>query len=185
MRHSKIAARYAKSFFDLAAERNALDKAQVDMEILSGAIGGSKDLQLMLNSPIISVDKKLNILNAVFQSHLGEVSMKFVQIITKKGREGLLGGIADAFVIMAKQKNNIYAAMVETPVALSDAAREKIMTIVQGIRPGTIELEEVINKDLIGGYVLKVGDKMVDSSIASQLATLRREFTDNPYEAEF
>ncbi|MCB0760098.1 MAG: ATP synthase F1 subunit delta [Flavobacteriales bacterium] len=185
MRHSKIASRYAKSIFDLAIERNALDKAQIDMEILAGTIGESKDLQLLLKSPIIHADKKMNILKSVFGSQLGEISMKFVEIITNKGREGLLEDISNAFVIMAKERNNIFGAVVQTPVALSDAAREKIMSIVQGIRPGTIELQEVINKDLIGGFVLKVGDKMIDSSLASQLASLRREFTDNPYVAEY
>jgi F-type H+-transporting ATPase subunit delta len=185
MKHSKVAYRYAKSLFELAKERDALAGAQEDMELLASTIGECHDLALMLRSPIIHADKKLSVLNSVFGGSIGEVSMKFVTIITQKGRESLLEPIANAFVIMAKEKNNIFAASVTTPAPLSDASRAKVQEIVQRIQPGSIELEEKINKDLIGGFILKVGDKMIDSSIASHLQALRREFTENPYEAEF
>lgn len=185
MKYSKVAYRYAKSLFELAKERDALSGAQEDMELLANTIGESHDLSLLLHSPIVHADKKLSILNSIFSGSLGEVSMKFVTIITEKGRESLLEGIANAFVVMAKEKNNIFAASVETAAPLSESSRAKLHEIVQRIQPGSIELDEQINKDLIGGFVLKVGDKMIDSSIASHLQSLRREFTDNPYEAEF
>ncbi|MFT5182900.1 MAG: F-type H+-transporting ATPase subunit delta [Flavobacteriales bacterium] len=184
MKHSKVAYRYAKSLFELAQERDALAGAQDDMEMLASTISENPDLSVLLRSPIVHADKKLSILNSIFGGSMGEVSMKFVTIITQKGRESLLEAIATAFVVMAKEKNNIFAASVQTPAPLSDASRAKIGEIVQQIQPGSIELDEQINKDLIGGFILKVGDKMIDSSVSSHLLALRREFTENPYEAE-
>ncbi len=184
MKRSKAAIRYAKSLLDLARERNKLNEAQEDMEIVAKAIDENRELELLLESPIIKSDKKLAILKEIFEDKIGPVSFKFISIITQKGREGLLLQIAQQLIIICKEDKNIYSAEVTSATPLSDSVREKIYGIVQGIRPGEIELKETINKDLIGGFVLRVGDKMIDSSVRTKFKELKREFTDNPYISE-
>lgn len=184
MGQSKVAIRYAKSLLDLARERGAVDGAQEDMEIVASAYDESRDLQLLLQSPIIKADKKLDILKQIFGSRLGPVSMAFIEIITKKGREGLIGQIAKACVRMAKEQKHIYGASVTSASPLDDASRQKVLDIVKQLKTGTIELEEKVNPELIGGFQLRVGDQMIDASVLAQIRALNREFSENPYISE-
>ncbi|NNE54622.1 MAG: ATP synthase F1 subunit delta [Flavobacteriales bacterium] len=181
MARSKVSIRYAKSLLDLAREKDALSSAQEDMATISDTIDQSRDLQLMLKSPIITSDKKLSILKEVFKDKIGPFSTLFVEIITKKGREKLLGEIAQAAVLMAKEEKNIFGAQVTTAVPLDDATRQKVLAIIKEIKSGTIELEEVVDPTIIGGFQLRVGDSMIDSSVVGKVRELSREFSENPY----
>lgn len=184
MRISKVAIRYAKSLLDLAVERGALEGAQEDMTTVANTVGGSRELQLLLQSPIIVADKKLEILKLIFKDLLGPVSSNFVEIITRKGRESLLESIANAFIIMAKERKNIFQAEVITARPLDDETRQKLLAIVGQLQPGEIELTETINADIIGGFVLRIGDRMVDTSVLTEFRELRKAFADNPYISE-
>lgn len=181
MQVSKVAIRYAKSLLDLAVERDALQGAEEDMTTVAKAIGGNRDLRLLLQSPIIHSDKKIEILKEIFGDHLGPVSSNFIEIITQKGRESLLESIANAFVIMAKERNNIYQAEVITARPMGDETRQKLMVIVQQLQKGDIELAEKVDPEIIGGFVLRIGDQMVDTSVLTQFRALKKEFADNPY----
>ena len=108
MKRSKAAIRYAKSLLDLAREQNKLNEAQADMEIVAKAIDENRELELLLESPIIKSDKKLAVLKGIFEDKIGPISFKFISIITQKGREGLLLQIAKQLVLICKEEKNIY-----------------------------------------------------------------------------
>lgn len=184
MNYSKVAIRYAKSLHDLCSERSSVDGAQEDMAMIAKAIDESRELELLLQSPIIKADKKMTILDEIFKGKVGEVTHAFIEIIVRKGRERQLNGIANAFVVMAKENKDIYAAQVTSALPLDDSAKAKVMAAVGKIQPGTIELEEKLDDKLIGGFVLRVGDQMIDASVLAKIRALNREFSENPYISE-
>ena len=186
MKGSILSARYAKSLLGLAIEQNALDAVYTDMQAVKAACADSRDLALLLKSPVVKTDKKQSILKEVFGGMLGELSMAFINLLTDKRREYHLEGIASAFITQYKAHNNITTATVTSAVALSDDAREKLRGMVKQSYPGQeIELQEQIDASLIGGFVIRVADKQVDASIKHSLREMQMEFNKNPYVKDF
>ena len=185
MAQPRVASRYAKSLMDLAIERNELDRVALDMALLEKTLLGSADLMSLLASPVIKADQKLRVLRAIFSGEMSSLSQGFVDILVEKGREPMLIYILKAWSELLRKKRNILSAEVRSAVALSPASREGILSHISKVHKGTIELNEVVDPSLIGGFVLRLEDKMMDVSIKRQLAAMRRELVEHQYEAGF
>ena len=177
--------RYAKSFLDLSIERNALEDARKDMDLVMEVIASSRDLRVLLKSPIVSSDKKEAILTSLFEGKMSELTFKFMHIILSKGRESQLDGIAHGFLNLYRINKGIEEAVVTSAEKLSDAQREEIREKLKGITGNSIEITETIDPSIIGGVKIRVGDKQYNGSIAYQLDQLKRQFESNQYIAEF
>jgi F-type H+-transporting ATPase subunit delta len=103
----------------------------------------------------------------------------FIDIITQKKREAIILDIALAFSEQYNAHKNITSAKVSTAITLDKELKSKIMAIVKTASKGEVEIEEEVNKDLIGGLIIKIDDQQVDSSIHSKLQKLKREFNTN------
>jgi F-type H+-transporting ATPase subunit delta len=173
----RIATRYAKSLFDLSTEKGSTDRILQDASNVTQAIAGSRDLQLMLQSPIVTTEKKFSVLQAIFGSSIDGLTMQFVKMLTDKRREAYLSDIMQAFQDQYRVKNRIVKVRVISASVLSDAALAAIRAKVGTEMPDTtIEIETSVDASLIGGFVLEFGDKRYDASIASQLNGLRKTF---------
>ncbi len=183
MRDIKVASRYAKSLLGIVLEQNALEPIYKDMMLINQTCNASRDLIVLLKSPIIKTDKKLAILNELF-SGINQISKSFISIIASKKREGILEDIAAAFIDAYKVHKNIKTVFVTTAIALTESQKKKIADLVNKDN-STIELKEIINPEIIGGMILRVGDTQVDESIKRKLTNLEMEFDDNPYIKEY
>jgi F-type H+-transporting ATPase subunit delta len=181
MIETRVSFRYAKSLLDLSLEKGQLEQVREDMQLILETIRESHELKLMLKSPIIKTDKKQVILKAIFGGKIGVISSAFIDIITRKRREDELEGIAEAFIAQYKNHKQILSAVITTASGLDKSLREKVLAIVKGSTQSEVELIEKVNKDLIGGFVLRVGDQQVDASILRQIKNLDRTFSENPY----
>lgn len=184
MIETRVAYRYAKSLLDLSLEKGQLEQVREDMLLIYDTIKGNHELSLMLKSPIIKTDKKQEILKAIFGGKIGVISSEFIEIITRKRREMELEGISEAFLSQYKKHKQILSAVITTASGLDKSLRAKVLEIVKGSTNSEIVLEEKINKDLIGGFILRVGDQQVDASILRQIKNLDRSFSENPYVRE-
>jgi len=185
MRDIKIASRYAKSLLKISIEANALEELHNDMQLVNSTCLQSSDLTSMLKSPIVRTDKKLNILNEVFGKSVSNIAITFINLITTKKREGILGDIAASFLEAYKTHKNIGTATATTAIALSDEQKAIIVNLLTKEGYNNIELNEVVNPEIIGGMILRVGDKQVDESIKRKLTNLEMEFDENPYVREY
>ncbi|MBL7941902.1 MAG: ATP synthase F1 subunit delta [Flavobacteriales bacterium] len=181
MRGIKIASRYAKSLLDLCVERGQTDAVFADMLYIRKLTGESKDLALLLQSPVVKADIKEKILSRILSGNVSELTMKFVNLLTQKGREGYLQEVAASFVAQMQRHRNITPATLVTAVALDAETRTRIIAEAKKLAGGEVEVIEKIDSNVIGGFVLTVGDRMVDTSVAGKLKKLRREFEENPY----
>jgi F-type H+-transporting ATPase subunit delta len=140
----------------------------------------------MLKSPVIRHDKKKAILEAIFKGKVTPLTMAFIDILTKKNREPLLAEIANEFHNAYNAYKGIGKARVTTTVPMDANTRKQFETIVKQLsNRKEVELEEKLDKDLIGGFVLNVEDKQIDASIRNNLKKLKLKFSENPYIKEF
>ena len=181
MLETKIGKRYAKSLLSLSQETGAMDAVSKDMKLFNEVCEQNRDLVLLLRNPIVHGDKKLSILKALFGEKMNKLTMTFFEIVTRKGRERYLENIAKEFVAEFKVRKGIQTAEITSAVGLDDKLRAEVYRILRENTKSEVELVEKINKNLIGGFVLRIGDKQYDASIASDLRKLTRQFAANPY----
>jgi F-type H+-transporting ATPase subunit delta len=182
MPNPRLAGRYAKSLIDLAIEKNQLDTIYDDMLVLQSAIKGSKEFANLLKSPIIKADKKGKILDAITVGKISTITATFNTLLLHKGRESYLPEIVTAFIGQYKAYKHIYTVKLTTAMAIGDEVKNEIVSKVkagQGLQ--NIELDAQVDEALIGGFVLEVGDQLVDGSIAFDLHNIRKQFQNNDF----
>ncbi|MGZ3902975.1 MAG: ATP synthase F1 subunit delta [Bacteroidia bacterium] len=175
-----VANRYAHSLLQLAVEKGQLEKVYADMQFVKEVCDKHRDFINFLNSPIINTDKKLVVLKEVFKGHVSDITLNYFVVLANKRRESYTGEIAKAFIAQYKEHKNILTAVITSAVGIDSTVKSKVLELVKQTTKGEVELVEKIDKDLIGGFVLRIGDKQVDASVARKLNDLRKTFTENP-----
>ena len=170
---TKVAYRYAQALIDLATEKKVVEDVYSDMNQLADVSTESRDFRALLNSPVISWHKKQEIFKALFENKISEMSLGFMNLIAKNSRENLLPEIAEGYIQLYKKSKNIHEVYVTSATTLDQATKDKIVEKIKAQVNGTIELTETVDPELIGGFIVRMDDKQIDASIASQLADLR------------
>ncbi len=185
MTESKVARRYAKSLLGLATENNITEKVFSDMQLIASACQNSRDLALLMKNPIINTDKKDAVIKSIFSGKVDQVTLTFMNLMTKKGRESYLTDIAQEYINIYKESIGIKVAYVTTATPMDAQLREQVLDIVKKMKGSKIELVETVNKNIIGGFILRIGDEQFDASVLKKLRQLKNEFDDNIYVKEY
>jgi F-type H+-transporting ATPase subunit delta len=171
-----VAARYAKALMDLSVEQNDLEEAKNDMVLFHHTLRVNPELKAVLANPIVSHQKKIRILDEVFAKKVNKTSIAFFKLMINKSRGEVLYTTAAEFVNLYDIKKNIIKATVVSATALSDANKKKMIADIETATGCTVILDAKVDANLIGGFVLTVGDRQVDTSIANDLGKLKKEF---------
>jgi F-type H+-transporting ATPase subunit delta len=183
---SRAASRYAKSLLGLAIEKKALDNVHNDMVFFTKVVEENKNFALMLRNPVIAHDKKSEILSRIFKGKVHALTMSFFDIITRKNREPLLPSIAREIHTQYNEYKGISKATVTSATPLDANLRAEFETLVKKYSNlKQVELLEKVDPSMIGGFVLKVGDRQIDASLSNKLKALKVKFSQNPYIKEF
>lgn len=182
MPNPRLATRYAKALLDLAVEKGQLEQVYADMQWIQAVCKSNRDFVNLLRSPIITADVKKKVLEAVTAGKLNELTTTFMRLLTTKGRESNFPEISTAFIEAYKVEKNIHTVKLTTATPVTDAMKEAIVNQVKKTAGfEKIELEEKVDADLIGGFVLQIGDKLVDASVAYDLKTIAKQFENNDF----
>lgn len=185
MSELRVASRYAKSLLDLAQERGELEKVKQDMDLFNKTLNENRELRLLLRNPIVKHDKKLAILQAIFGGKVSVMTEKFFTIVTQHSRESALEFIGSEFLTQYNALRGMQVAQVTTATPLDSPTR---LQVVQLVRQQTglqdVTLQEKVDASLIGGFVLRIGDKLIDDSVSYRLRKLRNDFSKNPYQPQ-
>lgn len=171
-----VASRYAKSLIDLSEEQNLLETINEDMAFFLKTLKANSQLNAVLSNPIVSHQKKLAILTDIFAGKVNPLAIAFFKIVINKGRGEVLYTTAQEFISMYNLKKHITKATVVSATPLSAANKDALLAEVKAAIGGDIILDAKTNPDLIGGFVLTVGDRQIDTSIASSLKKLKKDF---------
>lgn len=185
MKESLAGNRYAKSLVGLSIEKKELDTVYKDMVLISETVDSSKDLDLLLKSPVVKTDKKQEVLTSIFGKNTSELTKQFLLLISSRNREAIIGDIASAFVRQYKVIKKIIVAEVTSAIKLEAAQKKKILQLLNTDENSSVEVVEKINPEIIGGFIVRVEDKQIDASISRKLDNLKQEFSKNPYIADF
>ena len=177
-----LATRYAKSLIQLVNEQGKLEQVYKDIKDVNGIFENSRDLKLMFKSPIITSDKKLNVIKQLFEGKIDAVLYQFMVLVIKKGREAYLNEITQSFIIQYNVIRNITPVTLTSAVKLDESVVKGIInSLIAKEQLGAVELTEKVDPSMIGGFILQYGDKMVDSSVSRRLNTLKAVIEDDTF----
>lgn len=180
MSYQRVASRYVKSLLGLAVERNVLEEVHNDMQLFSRVCKENRNFVSMLRSPVIRHENKRAILKKVFKGKVNDLTMGILDIITQKNREPILPAMAEEF----HNAYNVYKGVGEAYLTTTVAADKELLKQMEEIakklsNKKSIELKTAVDSNLIGGFILNVGDRQIDASIRSRLKTLNVKFEEN------
>jgi F-type H+-transporting ATPase subunit delta len=182
MLNPRLATRYAKSLIDLSLERGELEAVHNDMLYLQAVSKSNPDFVAVLKSPVISPDKKQAIIQAVTDGHISELTALFNRLLVKKGRESNLPEITRAFIEQYNKHEQIFLVKLTTASPVSDAVKKEIVDKVKSQSDmKTIQLTTEVDESLIGGFVLQIGDQLVDASVSYDLNNIKKQFLNNDF----
>lgn len=173
---SRAAIRYAKAILEIAVSKGNATKVSHDMKSVVAAVGSSDELKVFLASPIITSEMKMNALSEVFASVQPETKSLF-RLLQENKRFEILGAIAERFNALYDELQGVEVAKVTTAIALTPELEQKVLEKVATISNKKITIENIIDPSIIGGFVLTIGDKQYNASVASRLQELKREFS--------
>lgn len=180
-----LSKRYAQALFDLALEFKVEKEVKNDLNLVKETIIASKDLKSFLKSPVVKPEKKEKVVRAIFTGKVQPLTDKFIALVVKHRRESLLIFIAQEYIEIYKEYNNITTIELTTAVPVEAELRDRVIKVIEQKTGANIELIEKTDERIIGGFILRTGDKEYDSSLRSSLKKLKKEFEENLYVRKF
>jgi F-type H+-transporting ATPase subunit delta len=174
MNVTQVAIRYARALFDLALEQQQLEEVTADIRLLARIYKASKEIRLLLQSPVVSSEKKEKILKDIFSTQVSPVTMKFMLLLARKGRESVLPGITEAFIQQYNDYRNILPVQLTSSAPLTNEIRKQITALMSQYTGSTIELTEMTDSALIGGFRLSWKDVQYDATLLHAIERLKR-----------
>lgn len=185
MSEIRVASRYASSLLELAEEKGVLDQVEKDMRYFLSVCDASHEFVVVLKNPIIPHSKKKQILTAMFTGKVSDITLNLFNLVTLKNREEALPAIAREFKSLYRVKQGIELAEVTTTYPLSEEQRVQFISLVASKSGKKVELNEKVDTTILGGYILKIGDRMIDESIQNKLIRLKSKLKDNSYTPKY
>jgi F-type H+-transporting ATPase subunit delta len=169
-----IAGRYATALFELAEQEGQLDQVEADLAQIKQALNESEDLRLAVKSPLYSREAQARAVTAVAEAMgVSQLTRNVVGLMGQKRRLFALAAVCDAFAAMMAERRGEITAEVTAAAPLSDEQRASLKEALKAAMGRDVNLDESVDETLIGGLVVKVGSKLIDTSIRSRLAALQ------------
>ena len=186
MINSLVAERYAKALFDLALEKGVVEEVYQDSLLITKTCEESRELRLMLKSPILNSGKKLAIVQEIFGRNVQPMSLIYMQIMVRKNRESFIPAIAIHFAELYQAYKNILTVHFTSPVLPDADTRKQVLELMKKYTRSEIDLKAEVDESLIGGFVLNWQDKQYDASIRREIEDMRIAIAKvNLYKKEF
>ncbi len=170
-----VARRYARSLHEVAAQQGILDRLDDDIDFLETSFDASRDLTRLFESPIISREKKQNVVKALFEERVSPTMLSFVDLLIRKQRERVFVDIVRVYREMRDAELGIVEAMVRLPAEPTESEREAISNALSRRTGKSVRLRVEIDPELIGGAVIQLGDTVYDGSVRNKLASLKSQ----------
>ena len=171
---SGMAGRYATALFELALEQKAVDSVRSDLERFDAMVAGSEDLRRLVRSPMFSADAQAKALAAVLEkAGIGGLAANFLLLVTRNRRLFAVRNMVRAFrALVARHKGEV-TAQVTVAETLSDAHLAALKEALKAVTKQEVQVDVTVDPAIIGGLVVKLGSRMVDSSLRTKLNAIR------------
>lgn len=171
---SQIARPYASALFDLAVEGNAVDAVEAGLDTIGGLLADSEDFTRFTRSPTIYIEEKARVLDTLLaKAGLPDILANTLRILARNGRLFALPALIEAYKALAAAHRNEVRADVVSAAPLSDSQRSALSAVLAEKIGKRISLRERVDESLIGGLIVQVGSKMIDSSLKTKLSAMK------------
>jgi len=172
-----VARRYAAAFFEIAKQQNQLGEMEVQLQRLVDDINANRELKKVFNHRLIKERDKKAVVKDIFGGRISPVMMNFVYILIDKKREVYLEQILLQYVEMANVARNIMDASVTSAIELSPKDIKDLQGRLAELTGKNVRLKTLVDPQLIGGLVIRVGDRIMDGSISKRLQMLKNNLS--------
>jgi F-type H+-transporting ATPase subunit delta len=172
---SRVANRYSKALFRVALEQNKIDVVIEDLQMIQSLAEQNKDLKNLMQNPLIPTKKRISLIAALFEGKVDQLTFDFLNLICGKKRTAFLNEIAEKFAAHVQMHKGITPGVIRSAKKLSSGQREQIEKKVESLTGKKILFSEEIDQSLIGGFIVKVRDTVIDLSVKGQLEKLRHK----------
>ena len=173
---SKVARRYAQGLLDFAQESGQTDTVFSEMKDVVKIMGESPELNRFFQTPFIDYKRKTVAAEEIFKG-FSPVSQNIIRLVIKQGREGQLKNIAQEFINKVEDLNGVQRITLTTAAQLSQKSVGDILKSTNLVNQGrAFDINTIIDPEILGGYILRVGDQQVDASVRSKLSQIKKEF---------
>ena len=165
-----VVQRYAQALFKEASEASSVTD---DVNLIRSTLGGSPELERLLESPVVPRQKKNAILQSLFGERVQVVTLRFLQILVERGRESLLGAVLERFLVLSNEARGIIAVQARVTSELLKDEKDRLQEVLSTSLGLKVQLETTVDSTLMGGIILKIGDTVYDGSVRHQLSLLQ------------
>lgn len=176
MNDSKISVRYSKALFQSAVDKKNLDQVYNDMAVIL-EVCSTPEMKDLLQSPVIPPSKKTEILQSIFKGSVEDITLSLINLVVLNGREGFLPAIARVFISETRKFKGITEVTLTTAVAVDEKTKSHISEFITNAFKTKVDLKESVNKEIIGGFILKIEDNFIDASVRNKLRKIKKELT--------
>ena len=184
MQGTRPALRYAKAVLNLAKESGKEVEVNASMKLVSQTIADNKELAVVLNSPVIKAKDKVKALNALFSPSVDQITLGLISLLGENKRLPLLKLISSQFSILFDHYKLIEVAKVTTAVPITEELQDKVLAKIKELTGNDASIENIVNPDILGGFILRVGDIQYDASISNNFNKLKKQFDHSHFVAK-
>ncbi|MET1248665.1 F0F1 ATP synthase subunit delta [Sporolactobacillus sp. STCC-11] len=170
-----VANRYARALFEVAEERDAIDTIESQLHIVAESLYEHENLRQVLMHPQVSGENKKELVNKLFEHQAGVEVLNLLRLLIDRKREAILDEVLEAFTHMANEKRGILDVIVTTAVALEEQEKQELAQRLGKALGKKLSIHVKVDKAIIGGILLRIGDRLFDGSIAGKLAGFKQE----------
>lgn len=170
-----VSTTYGEALFDLALEEDTLDLVTDEVKVLTEVLASNDELTKLLNHPKISKQEKINVIENVFKGRFSDTIVGFLVLIMEKGRYEEIDSIFEYYLGRVREHKNIGLAYVTSAVALSKEQQNKIeQKLIATTKYKQFDMNYMVDNSIIGGIIVRIGDRVVDNSIKNQLKNMSK-----------
>lgn len=177
MKNPRVARRYANALMQVAVATKAVDRTAEDLGLVGRALKGSRELWLLLASPVVPETKKASIVNEMFGKRVSAPTMMFLDLLVRKHREVVLDEVIEQFHALHDEMLGLITVDVKTAVDLQPKQEKTLIAELERRTGKKVRLQVTRDPSIMGGLMVKIGDTVVDASVRHQLARLHESFT--------
>ena len=177
MSSTRAAIRYAKAILEIADSKQVASEVSTDMVLIEKTITSNPELSSFIHNPLITTETKKNVVSEVFNG-VNPVTKSLFQLLLDNKRFEILDGIATEYTKLFDNMNGLELAKVTTAIPMDAALEAKVSAKIASISSSKkITIQNTVDPSIIGGFILRIGDKQYNASIADRLHRLKRELS--------